>query len=55
LLHRYLSRREQLPEPVRASLATSLYDTLKPSVQGTDLERSSLPREEWLAELARRT
>ena len=55
LLHRYLSRRGQLPPEVRMSLAESLYETLKPLVQGTDLERSTLPREDWLAELARRT
>ena len=55
LLHRYLNRREQLNAEIRASVAQSLYDTLKASVQGTDLERSSLAPEPWLIELARRT
>ena len=55
LLHRYLNRREQLTAEVRANVATSLHSTLKPSVKGTDLERSELPPQEWLVELARRT
>jgi len=55
LLHRYLNRREQLEGAARRRLALSLYETLKPSVQGTDLALSSLAPEEWLVELARRT
>jgi uncharacterized RDD family membrane protein YckC len=55
LLHRYLNRREQLEGVARRRLALSLYETLKPSVQGTDLALSSLAPEEWLVELARRT
>jgi len=55
LLHRYLNRREQLPADVRARLADSLFETLKPLARGTDLELSTLPPEEWLLELARRT
>jgi uncharacterized RDD family membrane protein YckC len=55
LLHRYLNRREKLPADVRARLALSLYDTLKPLAQGSDLELSHLAPEDWLVELARRT
>jgi len=55
LLHRYLNRRDQFEGEARRHLALSLYDTLKPSVKGTDLERSPLPPEDWLVELARRT
>jgi hypothetical protein len=55
LLHRYLNRREQLQPAARTRLAQSLYDTLKPAVHGTELALSSLPPEEWLVELARRT
>ena len=55
LLHRYLNRREQLPADVRERLAASLHETLKPLALGTDLERSTLPPEQWLKELARRT
>lgn len=55
LLHRYLNRRENLQADVRQRLAASLCETLKPLVKGTDLERSTLPPEDWLLELARRT
>jgi uncharacterized RDD family membrane protein YckC len=55
LLHRYLSRREQLEPAARDRLALSLHDSLRPAVRGTDLELSSLPAAEWLMELARRT
>jgi len=55
LLHRYLNRREQLPADVRERLVASLYEGLKPAAKGTDLERSPLPPEAWLLELARRT
>jgi uncharacterized RDD family membrane protein YckC len=55
LLHRYLNRREQLPADTRARLAESLVTALKPATKGTDLAQSSLPAENWLAELARRT
>jgi len=55
LLQRYLSRREKLQPDVRARLAASLCENLKPVVRGTDLERSLLPDEDWLLELARRT
>jgi uncharacterized RDD family membrane protein YckC len=55
LLHRYLNRRESLPADVRARLAHSLCETLKPLARGTDLELSTLPPESWLAELARRS
>jgi len=55
LLHRYLNRREQLQPEMRQRLAQSLYDNLRPLAKGTDLERSLLPPEEWLVELARRT
>ena len=55
LLHRYLNRRSDLPAEVRARLADSLCDTLRPAAQGTDLERSLLAPEQWLEELARRT
>ena len=55
LLHRFLNRREQLPAEVRAALAQSLYGTLKPFAQGTDLDLSPLAPEAWLLELARRT
>jgi uncharacterized RDD family membrane protein YckC len=55
LLHQYLNRREQLPAEVRARLAASLYEKLKPLARGTALELSPLVPEAWLAELARRT
>jgi len=55
LLHRYLNRREQLEPDARQRLALSLHESLKPAVRGTDLELSSLPPEDWLMELARRT
>ena len=55
LLHRYLNRREQLEGAARQRLAVSLYETLKPAVQGTDLALSPLAPEDWLVELARRT
>jgi uncharacterized RDD family membrane protein YckC len=55
LLHRYLNRREQLQHDARVRLAQSLYDTLKPAVHGTELALSTLPPEEWLVELAKRT
>jgi uncharacterized RDD family membrane protein YckC len=55
LLHRYLNRRDQFEGEARRHLALSLYDTLKPSVKGTDLERCPLSPEDWLVELARRT
>jgi uncharacterized RDD family membrane protein YckC len=55
LLHRYLNRRDQFEGEARRHLALSLYDTLKPSVKGTELERSALSPEDWLVELARRT
>ena len=55
LLHRFLNRREQLQPEARGRLAASLYQSLKPFAQGTDLERSTLAPEEWLMELARRT
>jgi uncharacterized RDD family membrane protein YckC len=54
LLQRYLSRRAQLQPDVRARLAASVQENLKPLARGTDLERSALPPEEWLLELARR-
>jgi hypothetical protein len=44
-----------LPPEVRARLAGSLCETLKPVAQGSDLERSALAPEEWLLELSRRT
>jgi len=55
LLHRYLNRREKLQPDARKRLAESLRETLKPAVHGTDLALSTLPPEEWLVELARRT
>jgi uncharacterized RDD family membrane protein YckC len=55
LLHRYLNRREQFESEARQRLALSLYESLKPTVKGTELERSSLSPEDWLLELARRT
>ena len=55
LLHRYLNRRERLPDDVRRRLAVSIREGLKPAVKGTDLERSPLSPEDWLVELARRT
>jgi uncharacterized RDD family membrane protein YckC len=55
LLHQYLNRRESLPAEVRARLAASLYEKLKPLARGTELELSTLAPEAWLAELARRT
>ena len=55
LLHRYLNRRDQFEGEARRRLALSLYESLKPSVKGTELERSPLSPEDWLVELARRT
>ena len=55
LLHRYLNRREKLQADARRRLALSLQENLKPLVRGTDLELSTLPPEDWLVELARRT
>jgi uncharacterized RDD family membrane protein YckC len=55
LLHQFLNRRAQLPPEVRARLASSLHEKLKPMARGTGLELSALPAEAWLAELARRT
>jgi len=55
LLHRYLNRREKFEYDVRERLAQTVYDVLKRTAQGTDLERSPLPPEDWLVELARRT
>ena len=55
LLHRYLNRRDQFEGEARRRLALTLYETLKPSVKGTELERSPLSPEDWLVELARRT
>ena len=55
LLHRFLNRREELPPDVRARLADSIYLQLKPLALGSELERSPLAPEEWLAEFARRT
>ena len=55
LLHRYLNRRDQFEYEARQRLAVSLYESLKPAVRGTDLERSALHPEAWLQELARRT
>jgi uncharacterized RDD family membrane protein YckC len=55
LLHRYLNRREQLQPDARQRLAQSLHDTLKPAVRGTELALSTLPPEDWLVELAKRT
>jgi uncharacterized RDD family membrane protein YckC len=55
LLHRYLNRRDQFESAARTRLALLLKDTLRPSVKGTELERSTLSPEDWLVELARRT
>ncbi len=55
LLHRYLNRRKELPDEVRARLADSLHQSLRPAARGTDLERSPLLPEDWLLELAKRT
>jgi uncharacterized RDD family membrane protein YckC len=55
LLHRYLNRRDQFESEARQRLALTLVESLKPSVKGTELERSSLSPEDWLMELARRT
>ena len=55
LLHRFLNRRAALPADARERVAASLYASLRPLAAGTDLERSSLEPEAWLAELARRT
>jgi uncharacterized RDD family membrane protein YckC len=55
LLHRYLNRREQFEKSVRDRLAVTIHEALKPVVQGTEMERSSLLPEDWLVELARRT
>ena len=55
LLHRYLNRRDQFENEARQRLAFTLYESLKHSVKGTELERSPLPPEDWLVELARRT
>ncbi len=55
LLHRFLNRRENLARETRDRLALSLYESLKPSARGTDLELSPLAPEAWLVELARRT
>ncbi|HUB68606.1 MAG TPA: RDD family protein [Candidatus Methylacidiphilales bacterium] len=54
LLQRYLSRRAHLQPEIRARLAVSIQENLKSLARGTDLERSVLPPEEWLLELARR-
>ena len=55
LLHRYLNRRDQFEGEARRRLALTLYETLKPSVKGTELDRSPLSPEDWPVELARRT
>ena len=55
LLHRFLNRRSQLDPEARVRLALSLKATLLSATTGTDLERSNLPPEEWLLELAQRT
>ncbi len=55
LLHRFLNRRDQFEAEARGRLALTLCASLKPAVKGTDLERSTLPAEDWLQELARRT
>jgi uncharacterized RDD family membrane protein YckC len=55
LLHRYLNRRDQIQPEARQRLAQSLHESLKPAVHGTDLALSTLPPEEWLVELAKRT
>ena len=55
LLHRFLHRRDDLPENVRGRLARSVYTSLKPMARGTDLELAKLEPEAWLAEFARRT
>jgi len=55
LLHRYLNRRKNIQIEARQRLALSLYENLKPVAKGTDLELSTLPPEDWLVELARRT
>jgi len=55
MLHRYLNRRDQFEAEARQRLAVSLYESLKPAVQGTDLALSPLAPEDWLVELARRT
>lgn len=55
LLHRFLSRRPELPRDVRQRVAASVYASLKPLALGTDLELSRLDPEEWLVEFARRT
>jgi len=48
LLHRYLNRRDQFEGEARRRLALLLVESLKPSVKGTELERSPLPPEAWL-------
>ena len=55
LLHRYLNRRAKFEAGARERLALTLYETLKPAVQGTELALSPLAPEDWLVELARRT
>src|SRR5271156_4594941 len=55
LLHRYLNRRDKFQVEARQQLALSIYEGLKSAAKGTDLERTTLPPEEWLLELARRT
>jgi uncharacterized RDD family membrane protein YckC len=55
LLHRFLNRRDQFERDARLRLAASVYNSLKPAVNGTDLAISTLEPEEWLVELARRT
>jgi hypothetical protein len=55
LLHRFLNRRADLPQDVRERVAVSVYTSLKPLALGTELERSRLQPEAWLAEFARRT
>jgi len=55
LLHRYINRRTGFDYEVRERLARILYDALKKTARGSDLERSALAPEEWLLELARRS
>ena len=55
LLHRFLNRRAELPEEVRARVAASVHANLKPLALGTDLELSKLDSEPWLVEFSRRT
>jgi uncharacterized RDD family membrane protein YckC len=53
-LHRYLRRAHSLDLETRQRLARQIRSALLPRTQGTDLESSPLPDEEWLVEISHR-